>query len=295
MLIIFSHRDVPFQSPTILHILHHLHREVRQSRVKSPYLQREVRCAVQFTLFLTLQTPEIGKHTQFEEDLESLPSLASGASNLSSYDPWKPYEIPEFPDKAEILEWKIVAKGGHGEFRRVRARRNREAIFGIKLFTEEWKDAYGRELDAYTLLLHRGVKRCIPEVYYKRVWPRWEWDGQQPDDYEYVDREEILCGIVMEYFEDFQEIDMKRADIHMAEKLLQILELMENVGVLHRDVAERNILLVREADKTRIVFVDFSCAWAGKVYQGPNPIERDMFRGFLVESMVILKCSEIHC
>lgn len=197
-----------------------------------------------------------------------------------------PYAIPDFPDDATIEEWTVVAEGAHGQIRRVRTRRDgKEVIACFKLFREEWKDAYERERDAYALLVHRGVKRCIPQIYFKREWPRWKWDGNQPT-FDYDDRDEILYGLVMEYFDEYQQINMQKADIHMAEILGQTLEMIHNAGVAHGDIDERNILLVREGGTARIVWIDFSCAWAGKVYRGTGPIEWDMFRGFLLETMV---------
>ena len=160
----------------------------------------------------------------------------------------------------------------------------------LKLFTEEWKDAYVRERDAYTLMIHRGVKRCIPHVFYKGAMPRWKWDGEQPDDYNYVHRDELLYGLVMDYFEDCREIDMNMADLHLAEMLGETLKLIHEAGVVHRAIEERNILLVRESGKTRIVWIDFSHAWAGQGYKGALPLEWDMFRGFLMDTMVLLAC-----
>lgn len=135
-------------------------------------------------------------------------------------------------------------------------------------------------------MIHRGVKRCIPDVYHKRQWPRWKWDGGKPDDYDHVDRNEILYGLVMEYFDDCQEIDMKRADIKLAEVLGQTFERILDAGVIHNDIEERNILLVRESNSVRIVWIDFSSAWSGEIYLNARSQEWDMFRGFLLESMV---------
>ena len=236
---------------------------------------------------LTFQTPELEKHAQYDSDLESLPSLSSWASRPSSYDPWEPYPLPEFPDDVSILEWRVISRGFHGEIRRVRARRNREAVYAVKLFTEESKGAYERERDAFALMIHRGVKRCIPRISYQAVWPRWKWDGEQPDDYEFVNRDEILYGLVMEYFENCREIDMKTVDLHTAEMLGETLKLIHEGGVVHRHIEERNILLVRESGKTRIAWVGFSYSWSGKAYQSSGPPEWDMFRRFLLDNMVL--------
>jgi serine/threonine protein kinase len=100
------------------------------------------------------------------------------------------------------------------------------------------------------------------------------------------DADEILYGLVMEYFDDFQEIDMKKADIHLAEVLGKTLERIHEGGVIHNDIEERNILLVREAGSVRIVWIDFSCAWTGIQFKGTRRLEWDMFCGFLFDNMV---------
>lgn len=224
---------------------------------------------------------------QFDEELESLPSLATWSSKASSYESWVPYEIPDFPDDATIEEWSIAAEGAHGQIRKVRTLRNgKERVACFKLFNSDEIDAYHRELNAYALLIHRGVKRCIPQVYFKREWPRWKWDGNQVDFYGVHDRDEILYGIVMEYFEDFQEIEMRKADLHTAELLGKTFERILDAGVIHNDIEERNILLVRESGNVRIVWIDFSCAWSGTIYLATRSSEWDMFRGFLRETMV---------
>jgi serine/threonine protein kinase len=224
---------------------------------------------------------------QFEEDLESLASISSWSSKPSSYESWVPFAIPNIPDELSIVEWTVIGEGSHGQVRKIRTQTNGDlTTLCLKLFNQEWKDAYERELGAYTLLIHRGVRRCIPNVYYSCEWPRWKWDGAQPDDYSYVDRDETLYGLVMEYFEDCEEIDLKRVDLHTIEMLGKTLDLIQEAGVIHRDYEERNILLVREAGKVRIVWIDFSCAWSGKIFQGPDAIERDLFRCFLSDNMV---------
>jgi serine/threonine protein kinase len=199
--------------------------------------------------------------------------------------------LPDFPKECRILEWRTIAAGSHGEIRCIKAQHDREAVFALKLFTEEWKDAYVRERDAYTLMIHRGVKRCIPHVFYQGVLPRWKWDGEQSDDYEYVKRDEMLYGLVMDYFEDCREIDMKMTDMYLAEMLGETLKLIHEGGVVHRNIEERNILLVRESGKTRIVWIDFSNAWAGPMYKGTRSLEWDTFRGFLMDTMVFLAYS----
>ena len=150
---------------------------------------------------------------------------------------------------------------------------------------------YDREKAAYTLLSHHGVKRCIPEVYFVEEWPRWKFDGEQPDNYSMVNREEILYGLFMDYFEDCQEIDMKRATLHLAEVVGKTLGMIHEAGVIHNDIAERNILLVREDGRVRVVWIDFSCAWTGRQFEHTRSIEWRTFRGFIFQRMVKDPCT----
>lgn len=181
----------------------------------------------------------------------------------------------------------MIADGTHGQVRRVRVRKDAvEAVLCLKLFTEEWKDMFERERDAYTLLSHHGVKRCIPEVYFVCEWPRWKFDGNQPDNYSTVNKNETLYGLFMDYFEDCQEIDLKRGTLRLAEVLGKTLTIIHEAGVIHNDLAERNILLVRESGKVRIVWIDFSCAWTGRKFERTRAIEWNTFRGFLYQRMV---------
>ena len=224
---------------------------------------------------------------QFVDDLESAPSLSNWSSRPSSYETWVPYELPSAPEGLVIDRWTVIAEGAHGQIRRVEAHNGeRSRVFCLKLFNEEWKDMYQREKAAYTMLSHHGVKRCIPEVYFVEEWPRWKFDGEKPDNYLKVDREEILYGLFMDYFEDCQELELKRATLRLAEVIGKTLEMIHEAGVIHRDIAERNILLVRESGKLRVVWIDFSCAWTGRQFERTRSTEWGNFRGFLYEGMV---------
>lgn len=90
----------------------------------------------------------------------------------------------------------------------------------------------------------------------------------------------------MEYFEDCRPLDLSVADLSLAEQLGKTLEQIHQSGVVHRDIEERNILLVREAGKVRVVWIDFSSSWSGPQYDWDRSIEWDEFRGFLLQNMV---------
>lgn len=197
--------------------------------------------------------------------------------------------LPNFPDDTVIFSWEIIGEGGHGQVRKAEVgREGQMATAAIKLFNGKFRDAYERERDAYTLLTHRRVRRCIPEVYHHAEWPRWKWDGLQPDNYEDVDRDELLYGIVMEYFPDCQQIDMKRADLRLADLLALTFQMIMDAGVIHNDIDERNIMIVRESGKARVVWIDFSSAWSGVEFLSTygRSMQWDMFRAFLLEEMV---------
>ena len=90
-----------------------------------------------------------------------------------------------------------------------------------------------------------------------------EVDGLQPDNYDDVGRDEVLYGIVMEYFPDCQRIDMKMATLHLADLLARTFKMILDAGVIHNDIDERNIMRVRESGKARVSWIDFSSAWSG--------------------------------
>jgi serine/threonine protein kinase len=119
-------------------------------------------------------------------------------------------------------------------------------------------------------------------------WPRWKWDGNQPDEDTELDRKEELYGLVMEYFQDCESINLRRVNLRMAEVIGGTLEMIHSACVVHRDIAERNVLLVREDGQSRVVWIDFSCAWSGQEYTRTTILEWDMFRGFLYEGMVFV-------
>ena len=222
------------------------------------------------------------------DELESCSSIKSW-SKPSNYQEWVPRPLPNFPLNIIIEEWSLISQGTHGQIRRLRVRRQGiEKVVYLKLFPEEWKSMFEHERDAYELLIHHRVKRCIPQVFFKRTWPRWRFDGNQPDNYDIHDREETLYGLFMEYFEDCQEIELRRATLHLAEILGRALDMIHAAGVVHRDLAERNILLVRESGTVRVVWIDFSCAWSGDGYGLTTRMEWNTFRGFLYQRMVTI-------
>lgn len=184
------------------------------------------------------------------------------------------------------MEWQRIAEGAHGQVRGIRTKLDSETIFCLKLFREDDEDAYRREIHAYVVMKEKGLKRCIPTPYFTAIWPRWKWDGEQPDDYSTLDREEILYGIVMEFFEDCQEIDLKRVNLKMAGALLRTLDMMHETGVYHRDIEDRNILLVKEEGQVRVVWIDFSSAWIGLQYGRSQARDWNDLRAILVENMV---------
>jgi hypothetical protein len=225
-----------------------------------------------------------------DDDLESVPSLASSSSKSSGYEPWEPYGFLSIPEDVVIEEWITIGAGIHGQVRRVLTtspgKPRRFAC--VKLFTAENFDAYIREVKAYMYLRHRRVQRCVPIVYFKQEWPRWKWDGNQPDDYTLHDRDEMLYGIFMEYFEDFEAVNLSKASVRLAEVMGQTLEMIHGTGVVHGDIAERNILLVRENGMVRVVWIDFSCAWAGRQYlDTATDMEWNKFRDLLDKGMVL--------
>jgi len=131
-----------------------------------------------------------------------------------------------------------------------------EGYVCIKLFTEEWKAAYERETRAYELLSYRGVRGCIPEAYWKGCFPWSRLNTARTDS-----DEEMYYWLVLEYFEDCRSISFDKLDIPTAEALCCSVIRIHEARVLHEDLQERNILLVKEGGSARVVLIDFSCAW----------------------------------
>jgi hypothetical protein len=245
--------------------------------------------------FLSIQASESIHLYGVDVEIQSLPPLSPWAtqSKASTFETWNPYPIPEFPDDVVVRRWKIVAAGAHGQIRCAQVQRGEEiTTLCFKLFTEDWRNAYEREVDAYALMLHRRVRQCIPDIYFKAAWSRKKWDGDQPsyEEWDLKGQEQVLYGLVMEYFDDCQEIKLWKANVPLVKALGQSFERILDAMVIHNDIYERNILLVRESGKVRVVWIDFSCAWTGTCYSGARPSEWDMFRGFLQNYVVSWLC-----
>jgi hypothetical protein len=199
-------------------------------------------------------------------DLETLRPLSEISSRPSSFKSWEPYDLPDIPGDLFIGDWSHLASGTHGSVRKVHMRfGNFDGIFCLKLFSEEWKDAYEREVDAYSLMIHRKVKRCIPEVYFKGALSLSSWNGNQHHSQRNSatldEEDENYYGIVMEYFDDFREVDFEKLDVDTAIAVVKALTRIHQARIRHGDLQEQNILLVRQAGIVRIVWIDFSCAW----------------------------------
>jgi hypothetical protein len=199
-------------------------------------------------------------------DLETLRPLSEISSRPSSFKSWEPYDLPDIPADLFIGDWSHLTSGTHGSVRKVHMRfGDLDGIFCLKLFSEEWKNAYEREVDSYSLMIHRKVKRCIPEVYFKGALPLSIWNGNhnrsQRSSATSDEDDEIWYGIVMEYFDDFRELDFEKIDADTALAVAKALTRIHQARIMHGDLQEQNILLVRRAGDVRVVWIDFSCAW----------------------------------
>jgi hypothetical protein len=118
----------------------------------------------------------------------------------------------------------------------------------------------------------------IPQVYWKGAFPISSWGGGErpPGDDDIVkdwdddsqassnrqsEEERIYYGIVMEYFDDFREVDYSKLDLQTAEAVARALCRVHEARIRHGDIAERNILLVRKLGIVRAVWIDYSCSW----------------------------------
>jgi len=177
-----------------------------------------------------------------------------------------------------IKEWSFITEGTHGQVRKIVVQHGDvEEVLCLKLFSEVWEQAYYREVYAYAFMIHYKVKHCIPRVYWKGEFPLSRWGGgpippgRPQGEVWYSDSEAtstqdssvepIYYGIVMEYFDDFRELDYSKLDWQVGEAVARALSRIHEARILHGDIAERNILLVRESGKVRPVWIDYSCSW----------------------------------
>jgi Lipopolysaccharide kinase (Kdo/WaaP) family len=218
-------------------------------------------------------------------DLESIPPNRSWSSKGSTYESWVPHAIPNLPKDVVIKEWEQFAVGTHGMLRRARLKgKDFDKIYCLKLFSEEYRDEYEREEYAYSLLIHRGVHHCIPAVYWKAELPLTTWEGATPSGLE-EDSNTLYCGLVMEYFDDVQIVNFETINLPTAEAVARSLAKLHQARVRHGDFTNDNILLVRQSENVRIVFIDFSCAWVN-TYRRPLQQEWSGFMATLKARMV---------
>jgi len=84
------------------------------------------------------------------------------------------------------------------------------------------------ELSAFASRYVASLQR-VCDMYIREKWPGSKRDGKQRDDYTFLDRNEILCGTVSEYFEHCKNI------VKPAEVIGGSLDLMHRAGVVHRE------------------------------------------------------------
>lgn len=211
-----------------------------------------------------------------------MPSLSSWSSGAQK-GTWTPKDLPDIPIDLIIERWEEKTSGSHGSIRKAKVRHaGLDSYVCIKLFTEEWKAEYQREAKAYALLAYRGVRRCIPDVYWKGAMPLAWWNG---DKNALSDSNEIRYGLVMEWLDVDHEVDFATLDIRTAEVLGHAIDQIHTAKVLHDDLQEGNILLVRESGKLRLVIIDFSCCWLNP-HRDRLEEEYQDFLGSLIHKMV---------
>ena len=213
----------------------------------------------------------------YDFQIEPCPPVDQKPSLRPGYNKWKATPLPKFPVDASIINWKYITEGAHGQVRKItftQKPQGKEQVACLKLFKPDWPDAFERERDAYALLLHRGVHRCIPKILFQGQLPQWKWNGQtgpkpkdeEDDEEDDEENETLVGGIVMEWFEGCQRVKFERMKVPMLQVLGQTLKRILDAGVAHRDIEERNILLVRDPQTAtfRLVWIDFSEAWSGR-------------------------------
>jgi len=108
---------------------------------------------------------------------------------------------------------------------------------------------FEHEALGYAALVHRGVRRCVPDVYGIALRTREGWDGEQPS---YGDASELFYGIVMESFEECREVDFKCLDVPTPRIIVQTLTRIHKANIHRGDIARRNMLFVKELGRVRV-------------------------------------------
>jgi len=112
--------------------------------------------------------------------IESAPP-ARTVSMSASYDPWEDTELPQLSEHFVVTSWKRIGSGTHGYVRKITFKKGRfEGQACIKLFNAEHKVEFEREARGYAALVHRGVRRCVLDVYDIALRTREGWDSEQP-------------------------------------------------------------------------------------------------------------------
>ena len=172
-------------------------------------------------------------------------------------------QVPDFakiPDNAILTNPEFFARGGHSHVYLVTVwyqERSRACV--IKIFDSRHKNEYLAEIEAYRYLAHLNVMKegIVPAVFAVDKWSRKDLKRVLRDaEYEGGLTFPVRV-ILMEFIAGSEQVEEDNITVDIAITALRGLRRIHFVGVLHGDIAGRNILL---APGGRVVWIDFSIA-----------------------------------
>ena len=116
-----------------------------------------------------------------------------------------------------------------------------------------------RESRAYRLLKERGFceRGVVPDFYGKiesidvALWP---------DLYEFEDDLLSPDAVLLEYISNVERCGIDNYSEDNLNRFSQVLREFHEMGLLHGDPYPRNMLVVRQQPRDRIIWIDFDCA-----------------------------------
>jgi hypothetical protein len=132
----------------------------------------------------------------------------------------------------------------------------------LKVYTDQFKDEFKAEANAYFQFLLRGIcGKYVPLVYGRHTSSYQIWNEQFPD-IPVLRTDEITRNVhvlAIQFLDGFLPVSRENITFGMIGSALEGIVAIHSSDVIHQDVVPRN-LLVRPHDN-RAIWVDFSCSW----------------------------------
>ena len=185
--------------------------------------------------------------------------------NKNNIDPKIVSRLPRIPKAAKFQNAKLIGSGLHSKVYSVSVTYRKKTIAAVlKVFSEErWKENFEPEVHAYEFLAHFSVSGVIPIAYgYGDDWTNERFRREVLGDtilHRTSALESPVFVILLEYVAESAQLSPDNIDWKICKETLRGLCLIHSAQVLHRDIAERNILVVPSLG--RVVWIDFSISW----------------------------------